>query len=76
MTCGLNGAAFTKPLAVTGGDKAYAVDFSRDELRALLGHPVTIAFAGSMSRAGALTVTPAQALAIATRFELVLTTND
>jgi hypothetical protein len=70
------GAVVTKALSVTGGDKGYAVAFSRDELRQLLGHSVTIVFAGSMSRAGALTVTPAQALAIATRFELVLTTND
>jgi hypothetical protein len=70
------GAVVTKALDVTGGDKGYALDFTRDELRSLLGHSVTIAFTGAVSRAGALTVTPAQTLAIATRFELVLNTND
>lgn len=70
------GVSLTKALDVTGGDRAYAIAFTRDELRALLGRPVAITFAGPLSTAGALTVTPAQTLAISTRFELVLNTND
>lgn len=70
------GFVTTRPLDVQGGDRAYELQFTREELRSLLGQPVTIAFSGAVSRTGALTVTPAQTLVIATRFELVLTTND
>jgi hypothetical protein len=71
-----SGAAVSKTLDVTGGDRAYELAFTRDELRSLLGKSVAITFAGPVSTAGALTVTPSQSLAIATRFELVLSTND
>ena len=70
------GVALTKALDVAGGVQSYAIAFTRDELRSLLGKSVSIEFAGPVSAAAALTVTPAQTIGITTRFELVISTTD
>jgi len=70
------GVDFTKDLTVTGGDKSYAIEFSRGELQAMFGKSVTFTFAGPVSTAGQVTVTPSQAVQIGTRLELTLSTNS
>ncbi|AHG90108.1 hypothetical protein J421_2571 [Gemmatirosa kalamazoonensis] len=70
------GVALTKSVDVTGGDKGYTIEFTRDEVRSLLGHSVSIELSGPLSVAGPVTVTPAQTIGIATRFELVINSTN
>ena len=70
------GVDFTKALPVTGGDKAYVVEFSREELQAMFGKTVTFTFFGPVSTPGAISVTPSQAVQIGTRFELTVSSNS
>ena len=70
------GVDFAKPLTIGGGNRAYVVEFSREELQAMFGKSVTFTFTGPVSTNGAVTVTPSQAVEIGTRFELVVSSNS
>jgi hypothetical protein len=70
------GVSLAKSLDVAGGDRGYAIEFTHDELRSLIGHTVAIEIAGPVSVSGPVTVTPAQTIGIATRFELVINSTN
>jgi hypothetical protein len=70
------GVDFSKSLTVTGGNKTYVVEFTQEELHAMFGKSITLTFSGPVSTAGAITVTPSQAVEIGTRFELTISSNS
>ncbi len=69
----VGGAPVTKSLALTVGTSAPRIEFTNAELRALLGHYVTLGFSGPVNGTTAsVTITPRSAVSVTSHLDLNL----
>jgi len=68
----VGGSTITKSIVLTGGSSTPSVDFTGDEIRALLGQKVSVTFSGAVNGAN-VTIQPGQSLSVTSRLQLSLT---
>lgn len=67
------GATITKTVALATGNSTAKIDFTTAELRSLLGHSVTLTYTGAVNAtAGAVSISPKQAVVVTTRLDINL----
>ena len=67
------GQSITKPVALVPGASSQKVSFTQAEIRALLGHRITLTLSGAVNdAAGSITITPRQVVKVTTRIDLAL----
>jgi hypothetical protein len=62
----------TKTISLSPGSSTPSITLSQTEIRNLLGHIVSVAYSGSVSATGPITVTPKQAVVVQSRLDLSL----
>lgn len=66
-------SAIVKSVALAAGNTTRQIDFTKEELKRLFGHNVTVTISGPAEAAsGTVTISPKQAVVVKTRFDLTL----